>query len=131
MILSTSANGHRQAEGYALVHGIASVFLAVFGAVYESYSHGVYSYFMLYAFLFPLILGVLPCLVLVCKHAPLPSGICLNAWNSGIACLTVGSLFRGALEIYGTTSRFSPVYFCAAVPLLVTGIFAFLREEML
>ena len=33
----------------------------VFAAVYECFSHGVFSPFMLLAFLFPLLLGVVPC----------------------------------------------------------------------
>ena len=40
----------------------ASVFCALFGAVYELFSHGVYSYWMIYAFAFPLLLGAIPCL---------------------------------------------------------------------
>ena len=35
-----------------------TLFLVLFGAVYESFSHGVYSYFMLYAFAIPLVFGV-------------------------------------------------------------------------
>ena len=37
-----------------------TVFSALFGAVYELFSHGVYSYCMIYAFAFPLLLGALP-----------------------------------------------------------------------
>jgi hypothetical protein len=35
----------------ALIYLILSIFLALFGAVYEHFSFGVYSYFMLYALL--------------------------------------------------------------------------------
>jgi hypothetical protein len=31
----------------------ATLFFAFFGAVYEAFGHGVYSYFMIYAFAFP------------------------------------------------------------------------------
>ena len=37
-----------------------TVFSALFGAVYELFSHGVYSYCMIYAFAFPLLLGDIP-----------------------------------------------------------------------
>ena len=48
------AGGRRKRRAYS----------AVLGAVYELFSHGVYSYFMLYAFLFPLAGGALPLLAL-------------------------------------------------------------------
>ena len=38
-----------------------TILFALFGAVYELFSHEVYSYYMIYAFGIPLILGVLPC----------------------------------------------------------------------
>ena len=41
-----------------LIDLIATVGCALFGAVYERFSHGVYSYWMLYTFAFPLALGV-------------------------------------------------------------------------
>ena len=34
--------------------------LALFGAIYELFSHDVYSYYMIYAFAIPLLMGVLP-----------------------------------------------------------------------
>ena len=38
----------------------ASIFLAFFGAIYELFSHEVYSYYMIYAFAIPLVLGAVP-----------------------------------------------------------------------
>lgn len=40
-----------------LLHLMAALFLALFGAVYEHFSHGVFSYYMIYAFLIPLAPG--------------------------------------------------------------------------
>lgn len=51
----------------SLYHLIAAIFCAVFGGIYELFSHGVYAYFMIYAFLFPLVLGTLPFLVMGMK----------------------------------------------------------------
>ena len=42
----------------------ASLFLAVFGRIYEHFSHEVYSWYMMYAFLLPLAGGALPALIL-------------------------------------------------------------------
>ena len=36
---------------------IFAIFIAVFGAIYEKFSHEVYSYYMIYAFMIPLCLG--------------------------------------------------------------------------
>ena len=100
-----------------------TVFLALFGAVYEVYSHEVYSYYMIYAFAVPLLLGVLPCaLLLIIKKYP--GRAAMNLWNSGIAALSVGSVFRGALEIYGTTNSLTVVYLIAGAVLLAAGLIA-------
>ena len=42
------------------VYLACGVSCAVVGAVYEYFSHGVYSFWMAYACLFPLVLGALP-----------------------------------------------------------------------
>ena len=39
---------------------VATAFCIVFSVIYEHFSHGVYSQFMLLMYLFPLIGGVLP-----------------------------------------------------------------------
>ena len=100
-----------------------TVFLALFGAVYEIFSHEVYSYYMIYAFAIPLVLGVLPySLLLIFRKYP--GRVALNLWNSGIAALSVGCAFRGALDIYGTTNVLSAVYPVAGFALLTAGMFA-------
>lgn len=40
-----------------LLHLSAALFLALYGAVYEHFSHGVFSYYMIYAFMIPLAPG--------------------------------------------------------------------------
>lgn len=100
---------------------IGTVLLTLFGAIYELFSHGVYSYFMLYAFAIPLILGVLPyaMLLLLEKY---PRNLFTNLWNTAIATLSVGSVFAGVLEIYGTTNSLIIVYPVAGGILLLLGI---------
>ena len=49
----------KRAAKTALVYLLVSLFFVLFGAVYEIYSHEVYSYYMLYAFAFPLVGGTL------------------------------------------------------------------------
>lgn len=64
MYTSDIKQTRKRALKTALIYLTASVICAVFGAIYESFSHGVYSGFMIYAFAFPLILGTLPFLLL-------------------------------------------------------------------
>ncbi len=92
---------------------LITVLCAVFGAVYEAFSHGVYAFGMLYAFAIPLLGGVLPALLLARCGRTLPSDTAVQLWHFGISSLTVGSLFSGALEIYGTTNRLTAVYWLA------------------
>ena len=98
-----------------------TVFLALFGAVYELFSHEVYSYFMIYAFAVPLMLGVMPYALLLISRK-VPGRAALNLWNSGIAALSVGCVFRGVLEIYGTTNSFSVIYPVSGLLLLTAGL---------
>ena len=92
-------------------YAIAAAGTALFGAVYECFSHQVYSKAMIFAFLIPLLGGALPGLLL--ERLPArqrPGGPSRWLWGAGLTVLTAGSLFRGVLEIYGTTSRLSAVY---------------------
>jgi glucan phosphoethanolaminetransferase (alkaline phosphatase superfamily) len=98
-----------QLKKHLLYNIVGAAFLALFGAVYEVFSHQVYSYFMLYAFAIPLALGVLPYAVLLLKEK-YPSKLFLNLWNTAIAALCVGSVFAGVLAIYGTTNSLVIVY---------------------
>ena len=81
----------------------------LFSAVYEAYSHGVYSYFMIYAPAIPLVFGVTLYIILLFAEK-FPSRVFLNLWNSAIAAFSVGSVFKGVLEIYGTTNSLSFIY---------------------
>lgn len=105
---------------------MAAVVCALFGAVYERFSHGVYSYRMIYAFAFPLLLGVLPLYLIEALRAPLPGHIRWGLYHAGVATLTVGSLVSGALEIYGTTSPLIAVYWIAGEALTLLGGLLFL-----
>ena len=106
-----------------LVYLAISLFCAVFGAIYHQFSHDVYSAFMTYAFLFPLVGGALPFAIMTyTTGCPLPGRLPFNLYNSGIAALTTGSLFQGVLEIYGTTNRLSLVYWYVGGGFVFAGI---------
>ena len=111
---------------------MVTILCAVFGAVYEVFSHGVYAYGMLYAFAIPLTGGVLPALLVAIQERMLPSEAARQFWHFGISALTVGSLFSGALEIYGTTSRLTVVYWLSGGACLMLAVLTavFMPERM-
>ena len=96
---------------------IASLLLAVAGALYELFSHGVYSNYMIYAFAIPLVMGCLPYLAdgsEIIKRAGPTAEILLLA---SIITLSIGSIIKGVLEIYGTTNFLTKAY-----PILGAGL---------
>ena len=113
----------KQASKTAFVYLLVALFFVLFGAVYEIYSHEVYSYYMLYAFTFPLIGGTLVFNILsFLKLLKYPNAIARNLYHSGIATLTVGSVVQGVLEIYGTTNALSDYYWSVGIVLIVIGV---------
>ena len=101
-------------------HLIAAGFLAVFGGIYELFSHGVYSGWMIFAFTVPLFLGALPYALLLHLNRT-PGKAFRNLWNAGIACLSVGSVFQGVLVIYGTTNSLIIAYPIAGSTFMFLG----------
>ncbi|MBQ3160262.1 MAG: hypothetical protein IJQ45_03460 [Clostridia bacterium] len=113
---------------------MVTIFSAAFGAVYELFSHGVYAYGMLYAFAFPLLFGLLPAFLLARYGRHFPSPVAWQLWHFGISALTVGSLFSGALEIYGTSSQLTMFYWlsgglCLLLSLLTMAFLPARNEE--
>lgn len=98
---------------------LATCFTALFGGVYEVFSHGVWSAYMVYAFAFPLILGVLPFTWLAMRKKPLPCPWCCRLHHAGVATLTIGSVMEGVLAIYGTTNQLTIWYWIGGAALLV------------
>lgn len=107
---------------------IISIFLAAAGAVYEHFSFGVYSYFMIYAFAVPLAGGALPYMIRYIRNKKKP--VCSRPakqfrfvtagelYHAAIATLTVGSIIHGALCICGRPNSLVIVYPVTAVALL-------------
>ena len=116
-----------------LVFNLAgTLFLVLFGAVYETFSHGVFSFYMLYAFSVPLVFGVTLYLILLFARR-YPGRVFLNLGNSAIAAFSAGSVFKGVLEIYGTTNSLVIIYpICGcimAVSALASLLFAPVKKS--
>lgn len=96
----------------ALSLGFAG-FCAIFGAVYEHFSFGVYSNYMIYAFAFPLIAGFLQVLAMIVQRVPQMRTLLLLHLTSVTAA--VGSIITGIIRIYGTENRLLYGYAAAGV----------------
>ncbi len=108
---------------YSAVTGaylLSALGCAVFGEVYELFSHEVWSCFMLGAFAFPLLLGAVPFFLLRKCGKPFP-GKAAELVHAGVAALTVGSILQGALEIYGTSNPLTTAYWAAGGTLTAAG----------
>lgn len=114
---------NKMAGKTAFVYLLISLFCVLFGAVYELYSHEVYSYYMLYAFVFPLAGGTLPFAALSLTHRKkYPNALARNLYHCGIGTLTVGSVIEGVLEIYGTTNSKTQLYWSVGSLLVILGV---------
>ena len=123
----TAEKSLRTARTYLL----AALFCAVFGAVYEIFSHEVYSFFMIYAFMIPLVLGALPNFLMGLKGSTfVPAPVSRKLYRAGIATLTVGSIMQGVLEIYGTTNVLTAVYWIVGGSLLVGSVISELVRSL-
>lgn len=96
-------NNKKTLRSFFIYLGITA-FIALFGSVYQLFGHGQHSLEMYLAFLFPLVLGC--CTYLASRFLPVkwvPSFLAQNFYNTGVGILTCGFIFKGVVEIYGTS----------------------------
>ena len=105
-----------------------SLFVFVFAQIYEYFSHGVYSNYMLYAFLIPFLGLALPSFLLHSLKKALPTNSRF-LWKCGIATLTLGSIYKGILEIYGTNGYFEFPYLLLGGILCILGLLSLFSRE--
>ena len=113
----------------ALTQLYITIFTAVFGAIYEHFSFGVYSYYMLYAFAIPLLLGALPYTLAAFRGGRTPQLRGTRFWTAGIITLTLGSVMQGVFAIAGYSNRLITVYLIAGALLLAIGLIAALPRR--
>ena len=83
-----------------------TIFVLVFSLIYEYFSHNVFSLYMIGAFVIPLCGMIITEIFyrLGRKNKGTPR-IIFQMIAGGVAWLTLGSIFEGVLEIYGTTNQ--------------------------
>lgn len=129
MTLYTSEHNFHSCGRTAFVYTLIAGFCAVLGMVYERFSHGVWSEAMVYAFLYPLLAGAIPFLALgLFAKRKLPGSGVQLVWHCGIATLTLGSILRGVIEIYGTANELTVCYGIAGWTLLAAGLILYFHD---
>ncbi len=98
-----------------------TVFCMLFAFIYEMFSFGVYSMKMIFMFLYPLLLGAVPCLVFHRQTG--------RFWNDGILLLTGASMLAGVLEIYGTSSTMTALIWWMGILFLLLGLILFVLKK--
>lgn len=104
-----------------------AAFCALFGAIYESFSFGVFSFFMIYAFAFPFAAGIVQLAMYIWNKEP--GQRFLNLFNSAAVTATLGSLSAGVVEIYGTENRLLIAYPVACAILIAASVFFLIRDS--
>lgn len=105
-----------------------SIFCIVFAFIYEHFSHGIYSNYMIYAFLIPLIFGFVPSIILTITKKNI-NRLSMNVYNASVANITLYMLFSGVLEIYGTTNQLINIYLYMTIILVVIGIYGIIKYD--
>ena len=116
MTLSTSVTNpsKKRFKKTAVSYILLTIFFFAFSRIYETFSFGETSVHMHYLFALPLAGGVL--LLLFMKIIPNLSRLSLNLWNSAIAIITAGMLFRGIVNLSGrSTTLDMPYWYVGAI----------------
>jgi hypothetical protein len=114
-----------------ILYGAVSAFCLIVFLVYDQFSHNVRSPFMTFLFLWPLLLGVLPVfLIHVIRILPAPGKFTWNAYNSGVAAVTVSSMLRGVFEIAGTASPLQTGLMIAGFVMMGVGVIGYIGNAV-
>ena len=99
---------------------LITIFFFAFSRIYEAFSFGETSVHMHYLFAAPLVGGIL--LAIFLKVLPHFSRISLNLWNSAVAIITAGTLFRGIVNLSGRSTTLDAPYWYVGIGFVIVAI---------
>jgi len=102
----------------AVVYTLITVFFFILSRIYEHFSFGETSVYMHWLFGVPLIGEVV--LLIFQKLIPNLSRLSLNLWNSAVATIAAGVLFRGIVNLSGRSTTLDLPYWY--VGLVLAGL---------
>ena len=106
--ISVTNQSKKRFKKTAFVYTLLSIFFFAFSRIYESFSFGETSTYMHYLYAVPLVGGIL--LLVLLNIIPNLSRLSLNLWNSAVATLTAGVLFRGIVNLSGRSTTLDQPY---------------------
>ncbi|SUN79573.1 membrane protein [Streptococcus milleri] len=117
MTLSTlvTKTNNKRFKKTAVVYTLITVFFFIFSRIYEHFSFGETSVYMHWLFGVPLIGGV--GLLIFQKLIPNLSRLSLNLWNSAVATIAAGVLFRGIVNLSGRSTTLDLPYWYIGIGL--------------
>ena len=106
----------------AVSYILLTIFFFAFSRIYESFSFGETSVHMHYLFSLRLVGGTL--LLLFMKMIPNLSRLSLNLWNSAVAIMTAGMLFRGIVNLSGRSTTLDMPYWYVGAAFAALALFS-------
>ena len=101
---------------------LLTLFFFAFSRIYETFSFGETSVHMHYLFALPLVGSIL--LLLFMKMIPNLSRLSLNLWNSAVATITAGMLFRGIVNLSGRSTTLDMPYWYVGAAFAALALFS-------
>jgi hypothetical protein len=102
---------------------LITAFSVIFAFVYECFSFGVYSIFMMSMPLIPFALGVMPNLI--------TSEDMGRIYNDGVLTLMCGFTLCGILEIYGTSNVLVQIYYMVGISLIIGEVITYVIQKVI
>ena len=120
--MSTSVTnfGKKRFKKTVISYTLITIFFFAFSRIYEAFSFGETSVHMHYLFAVPLIGGIL--LAIFLKVLPQFSRISFNLWNSAVAIITAGTLFRGVVNLSGRSTTLDKPYWYVGIGFAILAI---------
>ena len=131
MILSTSVinPNKKRFKKTVISYTLITIFFFSFSRVYEAFSFGETSVHMHYLFAVPLVGGII--LTILLKVLPHFSRISLNLWNSAVAVITAGTLFRGIVNLSGRSTTLDAPYWYVGISFAILAILSIIIHPLL
>ena len=129
--MSTSVTnlGKKRFKKTAISYTLITIFFFAFSRIYESFSYGETSVHMHYLFAVPLVGGIT--LVILLKALPQFSRISFNLWNSAVAIITAGTLFRGIVNLSGRSTALDAPYWYVGISFAILAILSIIIHPLL
>ena len=126
MFISDTELTEKQRLKHAAVSICCALFLAFAGAVYEHFSYGVYSNYMIYAFAAPLISGAFQMIALLAGKPP--QGRTLFLLHAASAAAAAGCITAGIIKISGRTNTLLIAYPVIGITLAVLMLNSYIKD---